>query len=55
MNKTDKAKANQLADALIEEALQADNLVDLFHALERMEKGINAIQTYVNVKEQLDK
>ena len=54
MNKDTKNKVNQLADALLADALQQESVTDLYHSLERFYKGMRALEAYVYVKEATD-
>ncbi len=51
MTKTEKEQVNQLADALIADALQQEDVTALYHSLERFYKGMRALECYVYVKE----
>ncbi len=51
MNDNDKKRINQLADALLADTLLAENPTDLYHSLERLEKGMKALESLCYVKE----
>ena len=51
MTTTEKEQVNELADALLADALQSDNATDLYNSLVRFEVGVNALTAYIKVKE----
>ncbi len=54
MKEQDKKNAEQLADALLADALQSENPTELYHSLERMEKGMQSLYYYVATKRELE-
>lgn len=51
MTKQEKDNVNELAEALIADALQCENETELYHSLERMVKGMLALKNYCEIKE----